>query len=98
MMVRLDRPVLLTAVEIVLLLPTWTLPKLRVEALEMELRARCPAVPIEHKRTLSRITLDQGLLRSKLKRFFIVPPLMLRARGTAGDMGDCIASRTAKAC
>ena len=87
-MVRFDWPVLLTAVEIVLLLPTWTLPKLRLEALEVEeLRPSCPATPIEHQTTLSKTTLDQEPLRSKPKYLFIVPPLMLRARGTAGDMG-----------
>jgi hypothetical protein len=87
-MVRFDLPALLTAVESVLLLPTWTLPKLRLEALEVgALRASCPATPIEHQTTLSKITLDQEPLRSKPKHLFIVPPLMLRARGTAGDMG-----------
>ena len=87
-MVRFDLPVLLTAVESVLLLPTWTLPKLRLEALEVgALRASCPATPIEHQTTLSKFTLDQEPLRSKPKRLFIVPPLKLRARGTAGDMG-----------
>jgi hypothetical protein len=82
-MVRFDLPVLLAEIESVLLLPTWTLPKLRFE----ELRASCPDAPIEHKRTLSRTTLGQENLHSKPGLFAIVPPLMLRARGTAGDMG-----------
>jgi len=87
-MVRFNLPVLLAEIASVLLVPTWTLPKLRFEVLEVEeLRASCPAAPIEHKRTLSRITLDQEHLRNKPRRLFIVPPLMLRAHGTAGDMG-----------
>jgi len=87
-MVRFDLPVLLAAVESVLLLPTWTVPKLRVEVLEVEeLRVSCPSAPIEHKTTLSKITLGQENLHSKPELFSIVPPLMLRARGTAGDMG-----------
>jgi len=87
-MVRFDLPVLLAEIESVLLLPTWTLPKLRFEELEVEeLRASCPAAAIEHKRTLSKITLGQENLHSKPELFSIVPPLMLRARGTAGDMG-----------
>jgi len=87
-MVRFDLPVLLAAVESVLLLPTWTVPKLRLEVLEVEeLRVSCPAAPIEHKTTLSKIILGQENLHSKPDLFSIVPPLMLRARGTAGDMG-----------
>ncbi len=87
-MVRFNLPVLLAEIASVLLLPTWTLPKLRFEVLEVEeLRASCPAAAIEHKRTLSRITLGQENLHSKPELFSIVPPLMLRARGTAGDMG-----------
>jgi hypothetical protein len=77
-MVRLDRPVLLIAVESVLLLPTWTLPKLRLEALEMEeLRTSCPATAIEHQTTLSNTALDQETFRGKPRHLLIVPPLML---------------------
>jgi hypothetical protein len=76
-MVRLNRPELLTTVEIVLLLPTATLPKLRVEAVEVEeLRTICPATAIEHQTTLSKTAFDQEPLRGK-PRYFIVPPLML---------------------
>jgi len=77
-MVRLDRPVLLITVAVVLLLPTGTLPKLRVEALEVEeLRTSCPATAIEHQTTLSKAALDQEPLRSKPRHLLIVPPLML---------------------
>jgi hypothetical protein len=77
-MVRLDRPVLLTAVEIVLLLPIRTLPKLRLEALEMEeLRTSCPATAIEDQKTLSNIALDQETFCGKPRHLLIVPPLML---------------------
>lgn len=76
-MVRLDCPVLLTEVEIVRLLPTWTLPKLRLEAAEGEQqRTNCPATAIEHQTILSRINLGQERLRRKPKELFIVPPLM----------------------
>jgi hypothetical protein len=77
-MVRLDRPVLLTAVESVLLLPTWTLPKLRLEALEVEeLRTSCPATAIEHQTTLSKTAPDQEPIRGEPRYLLIVPPLML---------------------
>jgi hypothetical protein len=77
-MVRLDRPVLLTAVESVLLLPTWTLPKLRLEALEVEeLRTSCPATAIEHQTTLSKTAPDQEPIRREPRYLLIVPPLML---------------------
>jgi len=69
---------LLITVAVVLLLPTGTLPKLRVEALEVEeLRTNCPATAIEHQTTLSKTALDQEPLRGKPRHFLIVPPLML---------------------
>jgi hypothetical protein len=86
-MVRLDRLVLLTAVESVLLLPTWTLPKLRLEALEVEeLRTSCPATAIEHQTTLSKTAPDQEPIRREPRYLLIVPPLML-ALAHGGDYG-----------
>jgi len=74
----LDRPVLLTAIEIVLLLPTRTLPKLRLEALEAEeLRTSCPATAIEHQTSLSKTAPDQEPIRREPRYLLIVPPLML---------------------
>src|ERR1700681_4449404 len=86
-MVRVDAPALLTRVGVVLLLPTGTLPKLRVEALEVEeLRTSCPATAIEHQTRLSKIALDQEPLRGKPRHLLIVPPLML-VLAHGGGMG-----------
>src|ERR1700722_5028249 len=97
-MVKFDRPVLLTVVPIVLLLPTGTLPKFRLEAPAGELRGQFPATAIKNQKTGRKMFFDQGFLRSKPENRFIVPPLMLRARARRGIWATALLSRSQGAC
>jgi hypothetical protein len=97
-MVKFDRVVLLTVVPTVLLLPSGTLPKFRLEALAGEVRVQFPATAIKHQRTVRKMFFDQGFLRSKPGNRFIVPPLMLRARARRGIWATALLSRSQGAC
>src|SRR5439155_25981844 len=75
-MVMFDLLLLLTEIDSVLLLPTWTLPKLRPE----EVRASCPDAALEYKRILRRTSFHQVFLHSKPRRL-MASIRLLRAHG-----------------
>ena len=79
--VRFDLPLLLTAIDNVLLLPTRRLPK----SMREEVMANCPVAALEYRRNLRRTSFHQACLHWKKRRLI---PSTLFPRGEMHTVGD----------